>query len=173
MLHLSTKIRDTFGKKVKDLREEGIIPGILYGPEIKEFLMIEVDQKNFEKVYKESGESSLISLGVLDEKSENKAIKEFLVLIHSIERDPLTDNLIHIDFYQPIMGQEIEVMVPLVFEGEAPAVKELGGTLVKNMSELEIKSIPQSLPREIKVPVDVLKTFEDRILVYLRFAQAR
>ena len=88
-----------------------------------------------------------------------------MVLIHNTEKDPLTGDLIHIDFYQPRMGEEIEVKVPLVFEGEALAVKELGGTLVKNISEIEVKALPVKLPKEIIVQVEDLKTFEDRILI--------
>jgi len=52
-----------------------------------------------------------------------------------------------------------------VFEGEAPAVKELGGTLVREISEIEVKALPQNLPHEIKVNVEGLKTFEHEVLV--------
>ncbi|GAI38315.1 unnamed protein product, partial [marine sediment metagenome] len=58
-----------------------------------------------------------------------------------------------------------EVAVPIVFEGEAPAVKELDGTLVKEIQEVEIKALPQNLPHEIKVSIENLKTFEDEILI--------
>ena len=69
------------------------------------------------------------------------------------------------DFYQPRLDEEISAEVPLVFIGEAPAVKDLGGTLVKNIHELEVKALPQNLPHEIKVNLDMLKTFDDDILV--------
>jgi len=163
MLTLSVKIRKTFGKKVRDLREDGLIPAILYGPDIKDFMLLETNYKEFSKIYKEAGESSLVSLDVR-ENDKDKATN-FLVLVHSIERDPLTDDLIHIDFYQPRMGEEIEVEVPIIFEGEAPAVKELGGTLVKNIAQIEVKALPTKLPKEIILQVDILKTFDDRILV--------
>jgi large subunit ribosomal protein L25 len=55
--------------------------------------------------------------------------------------------------------------VPLVFEGEPPAVKELGGTLVKNILEVDVKALPEKLPHEIKVNVEKLKTFEDAVLI--------
>jgi large subunit ribosomal protein L25 len=63
------------------------------------------------------------------------------------------------------LTEEVEVKVPLVFEGTSLAVKDLGGTLVKNISELEVKALPQNLPHEIKVSIDRLNTFEDHILV--------
>ncbi len=156
MLTLEAKIREKTGKEVKSLRKKGILPAVLYGPKIKN-LNIELDLEEFENIFKEAGESSLISLEVNKDK--------FLVLIHETKKDPLTEKIIHADFYQPILTEEIEAAVPILFEGEAPAVKELNGTLVKEIQEVEVKALPQNLPREIKVNVDGLKTFEDEILI--------
>ncbi|HUW71798.1 MAG TPA: 50S ribosomal protein L25 [Candidatus Humimicrobiaceae bacterium] len=157
MLTLSAKIRKELGKKTKTLRKKGILPAVLYGPEIKSALPLELDYKSFEKVYSTAGESSLISLEVNG--------KKFLVLIHDLKRDPLEEKLIHVDFYQPRLGEEVEVAVPIVFEGEAIAMKDLGGTLIKNISELEVKALPQNLPHEIKADIGSLKTFEDHVLI--------
>jgi len=172
MLSLSAKIRKDLGKKVKVLRQKGILPGVLYGPKI-ETRPLEIDLKEFEKIYKEAGESSLISLEVDEAKTSSSPFanarevdkKKFLVLIHEVKLDSLTEKPTHVDFYQPRLEEEAEAMVPLVFEGEAPAVKDLGGTLVKNISEVEVKALPQNLPHEIKVNIDRLKTFEDSILI--------
>jgi len=157
MLTLAAKIRQDFGKKVKSLRKKGILPGVLYGPKLKNAQPLELNEKQFEKVYKEAGESSLISLEVEG--------KRFPVLIHEIQLAPLTGKPIHVDFYQPALEEEVTVEVPLVFEGTSPAVKDLGGTLVKNISELKIKAKPQNLPHEIKVNIESLKTFEDNIKI--------
>lgn len=159
MLNLSAKIRKATGKKSKKLRDKGIIPAVLYGPKIKEGPVLELDYKNFEKIYKEAGTSSLITLEVPEEK------KKFLVLVHDIQSDPLTGKISHVDFYQPSLEQEVEVTISLVFDGTPPAVKELGGTLVKNFSEVKIKARPQNLPHEIKINIETLKTFQDHILV--------
>lgn len=156
MLTLSAKIRKELGKKVKTLRKGGVLPAVLYGPKIKN-LNLEIDLKEFEKLCSEAGESSLFSLNVEG--------KNFPVLIHNIQFNPLTEKPIHIDFYQPSLKEEIEAKIPLVFEGTAPAVKDLGGTFVKNISELEVKAIPTELPREIKVDISKLRTFEDNILL--------
>ncbi len=157
MLTLSAKIRKELGKKVKVLREKGILPGVLYGPKMKTATSIEINLKEFEKIYKDAGESSLISLEV-----DNK---KFLVLIHEMARDPLTNKFLHVDFYQPSLEKEVAVTLPLVFEGEALAVKDSGGTLVKNISEIEVKALPQNLPHEIKVNIENLKTFADNIKI--------
>jgi len=163
MLILQAKKREIKGKKVKKLRQRGILPAVLYGPEIKNFA-IELDLKEFESIYKEAGESSLISLQV-DPSVNSGQVKKFSVLIHEVKKDPLTGKPIHADFYQPILTEEVEATVSIVFEGEAPAVKELGGTLVREISEIQVKALPQNLPHQIKVNIDGLKTFDDEILV--------
>jgi large subunit ribosomal protein L25 len=160
-LKISAKIRKEKGKKLKTLRKRGVLPAVLYGPKIKN-LDLEIEAKEFEKILEKAGESSLISLELKDEKLKDK---EFLVLIHDVQRDPLTQKPIHVDFYQPILKEKIEAKIPIIFEGEAPAVKEFGGTLVKNISEIEVRATPQNLPREIKVNISNLKKFEDAILV--------
>jgi len=87
------------------------------------------------------------------------------VLIHDIQRDSVSDKFIHIDFYQASLKQEVEVVIPLVFKGVAPVIKELGGTLVKEIQEIKIKALPQNLPHDIKIDVTSLKTFEDEIFI--------
>jgi len=158
MLTLTAKIRKIKGKKVKTLRKKGVLPVVLYGPEIKNE-NLEVNLKDFEKIFNEAGQSSMISLETEGKKEKN------LILIHEVKLDPLTSQPTHADFYQPILTEEIEVKIPLIIEGEAPAVKNLGGTLVKNIAEIEVKALPQHLPKEISVNVEKLATFEDKILI--------
>ena len=158
MLSLSAKIRKTLGKSVKVLRKKGLVPAVLYGPKT-ENLALEVDLKEFEKIHKTAGESSLISLQLPEKKLKVS------VLIYNVQLNPLTQKPLHIDFLQPSLEEEIEVSVPLVFKGESKALKDLEGTLVKNISEIMVKALPQNLPHEIKVDIGSLETFEDEILV--------
>ena len=158
MVSLSAKIRKETGKKTSVLKNSGRIPAVVYGHKIKNVLL-DVDYKEFQKVLREAGESSLIELNVEGEKEKK------IVLIHDFQKDPVTDKFIHIDFFETSAKEEVEVKVPLVFEGISLAVKDLGGTLVKYISELEVKALPQNLVHEIKVSIDGLNTFEDHILV--------
>lgn len=158
MVPLSVKIRKDFGRKTKSIKKRGKIPAVVYGPKMKN-VSLEVDEKEFKKVFQEAGESSLIELSLENDK------KQHPVLVHDIQKDPVSDKIIHIDFYQPDLTKEVEVKIPLVFEGTASAEKDLGGTLIKNMLEIEVKALPQNLPHDIKVNIDALKTFEDHILV--------
>lgn len=158
MISLSAKIRKELGRRTNTLRDSGRIPAVVYGHEIKN-LSLDIDYLEFKKVLKEAGGSSLIELTVEGEKEKR------LVLVHDLQKDPVTDNFIHIDFFETSAKEEVEVKVPLVFEGTSLAVKDLGGTLVKNISELEVKALPQNLPHEIKVSIDGLNNFGDHVLI--------
>src|SRR3989338_4435 len=102
-------------EKAEALRKGGFLPAILYGPKLTN-QQLAVDAKNFRKVYEESGESTLISLDLEGDKH--------IVLIHDVQLNPISGDFTHVDFYQPRLDEEIEIAVPLVFEGEAPAVLE-------------------------------------------------
>jgi len=107
---------------------------------------------------KKSGESTIIELDLGEGKARN-------VIIYETQKDPISGDYIHVDFFQVRMDEEIEKEVELVFVGEAPAVKELGGSLVRSVDEVSVKCLPADLPSEIRVDISVLKTFEDRICI--------
>ncbi len=153
MLSLKADTRKEKGKKA---RSQGAVLAVLYGPKAKP-LSLSVDKKEFEKVLSSAGESSLITLELGLDKTP--------VLIREVQRHPLSGDAMHADFYQPRLDQKIKIMVPLVLQGEAPAVKELEGTLIQNIHEVEVQALPQDLPHEIEVSVAKLATFEDYILV--------
>jgi large subunit ribosomal protein L25 len=154
MIEINAKIRKTLGKKVKTLRKEGIIPAVLYGTKVKS-TPLEIDYNEFEKVYKEAGESTIVKLKV--EKADKN------VLIYDVSKDPVTDKFTHIDFYAVRMDKLITTEVPLVFEGESLVVETEDGVLVKNITEVEVEALPTDLPREIKVDISTLRTFDDLI----------
>ncbi len=153
MLTLKAKTRSVYGRKTESLRSEGKLPAVLYGPGLKKNLDLEIDTKEFIKVFQETGRTSFLRLEV-----ENS---NFLVLVNNIQKDPLTLSLSHIDFYQPAATKEIKVKVPLVFIGEAGA----GGTLVKNIQEIQVQALPQNLPHQIKVNLTALDELEKSIFV--------
>ncbi|MFA5072257.1 MAG: 50S ribosomal protein L25, partial [Candidatus Pacearchaeota archaeon] len=110
---------------------------------------------SFEKVFKDVGET-LIDLEVDG--------KKYSALIYDTQVNPLTQELIHVDFYQPNLKEEVETEVPIELVGEAPALK-LGGTLIMNMKEISVSALPKDLPSKIIIDVSVLNTFEDAITV--------
>ena len=151
---LDAKIRKDAPKK-ESLKNE--IPGILYGREV-ENVMVWLDRKKFTNLHEETGESTVFKLA-LDGKDERN------VLIKEVQKDVLTGEPCHVDFYQVRMDEEIEAEVELVFKGESAAVKELGGILVKNMDAIDVKCLPGDLPPEIEVDITPIKTFDDYIYV--------
>lgn len=153
---LKAKIREKFGRKTKSLRKKGVLPAILYGTEIDN-IPIEVDEKEFEKVYQEAGGSSLIPLQVDG--------KKYQVLIHDFNKDPLRGKLLHVDFYCPSTKKEVTAEVSLVFEGEEEFQKKLSGNLIKEIQEVFVKGLPQDLPKEIKVNLATLGNIGDKILI--------
>ena len=154
MRELKANKREELGKKTNALRRAGFLPAVIYGEGVKSS-PLSVLYKDFEKIYKEAGESTLIGLDV-DGKPYN-------VLIHDIKRDPITGKPIHADFYSVRMDKEIKTKVPVEFFGESPAVKNDGGILVKVMQEVEVEALPQNLPHSIRIDITPLAKFEDRI----------
>jgi len=111
----------------------------------------------FMKAWKQAGESSVISL-----ETENGSVES---LIHDIDIHPVTGVPRHADFYVFEKGHKVEVEVPIEFEGISPAVKELGGVLVKVLHELKIEAMPKDLPHNLVVDIASLSSFESQILV--------
>ncbi len=138
------------------LRLEGKLPAVVYGRS-EESTPITVNRKIFEKLFREVGESTVITLKGLGVGKD--------ALIHEVTVHPVTGVAMHADFYAIQKGQTVTVSIPLEFEGVSPAVKDLGGTLVKVMHELEIECEPKDLPQCIVVDISKLKTLEDKIEV--------
>jgi len=146
--------REVVGKPVKNLRKAGKLPAVLYGFNTAN-TQIEIDLKEFISAFKSAGESTVVNL-VVDGKT-------FPVLIHEVQNHYLNDRPIHVDFYAVNMTEKVKVHVPLRFIGESAAVKALGGTLVKSLSEVEVECLPADLPNHLEVDISSLNTFEDAI----------
>ncbi len=155
-LTIAAETRTIEGRATDQLRAEGKVPGIVYGFEIDP-VNIEVDRNELDRLYNEAGESSIIDLKVGNDT--------YNVLIQDLQRDPLTDFLTHVDFRRVNMNEKVETSIPITLVGEAPAVKELGGTLIQSLDEVDVEALPAALVRELTVSVETLKTFDDTIRV--------
>ncbi len=154
---LKAKTRKVFGQKTRRKKYQGLIPAVIYGRTIQS-QNLWLKAVDFLKLLKLVGESTIIELNIDGKKGRN-------VIIYEVQKNPVKENIIHVDFFQVRMDEEIETEVELVYVGVAPAVKELGGVLVKNIDSVQVKCLPANLPSEIEVNVTGLKTFEDRICV--------
>lgn len=153
-IELQAQKRDITGRKVKQVRRAGFVPAVLYGKG-QASIALQIPVKDFDKVLKVAGESTLVYL-IADGQSYPTIIKD-------VVRNPLKDNVIHADFYKVRLDEKIKTNVPVVFIGEAPAVKELNGIFVRNVNELEVEALPQDLPSEISIDISVLKAFGEQI----------
>lgn len=140
----------------KEIDMTNSIKAVVYGPSYPSTSLI-INQKDFIKLYKEAGESSIITLKGLDNDQD--------VLIHDIQKNVRNGDIVHVDFYAIKKGQKIKVHVPLVFIGVSEAVKNHGADLVKNIFEIEIEAEAADLPHEIEVDLSILKEIDDNIKV--------
>lgn len=148
--------RTVLGRKVKSLRREGILPANVYGKKVKS-LSIQLIAKEFMTVYGRAGETSLVDLKIDGEVKP--------VLISHIQKNPVTDEIIHVDFHQVDLKEKVKAAVPLEIIGESPADKSGIGILVQQMSEIEVEALPTDLPEKIMVDVSKLENVDEAILV--------
>jgi len=151
MATLEATIREP-DKKLGGLRKSGQVPAVLYGPKI-EPRNLAVVHAALLKAFKEAGESSLITLSIDGQDT--------MVLIREIQKDPVSDHIIHADFHAVRMDEAIKIKVPIEFTGQSPAVAAGEGVLVKNLHELEVEALPMHLPYELVVDISSLQKVDD------------
>jgi large subunit ribosomal protein L25 len=156
MLTLQAEKRQIFGKKLKPKRLSGQLPAVMYGAKDKAEALF-VPTKEFKKVLTAAGESTVIALTMAEGKKE--------VLINDVVFHPVSGEPLHADFYVIDKTKTIKIKVPFRFEGVAPAVKDLGATLVKVKHELEIEALPLSIPHDIEVDISSLTALDSQVTV--------
>lgn len=154
-IKLNSEVRD-IKINPSDLRKKGLIPAVLYGKGV-ENVNLEINQREFEKVYDKAGETTIIELIFGKEKRS--------VLIHYIQYNYLKGVTDHIDFYQVNMDEKISAEIELEFIGKAPAVDSFGGVLVKVLHKVEVEALPADLPHNLQVDLSKLINFETNFMV--------
>ncbi len=154
-LTINAEKRTKIGK-LESLRKEGLVPAIYYGKK-QSSTPIQIKKADFLKIWKEAGESTVVSIKTAEEAVD--------ALIVDVDFDPVKHEPRHVDFYVFEKGHKVEVAIPLEFVGVAPAIKDLGGVLVKTLHEINIKSDPSNLPHQIEVDISSLLDFSSHILV--------
>lgn len=153
---LTAEIRDIVGRKVKNLRKTGKIPATVYGKNVKS-VSVTVAADAFEKVYKEAGETGLVELAV------GKDIRP--VLVHTLQKDPVSNHLLHVEFHQVDLKEKVHANVPLEFVGDAPAVIGKVGVLLTLIDEVEVEALPTDLPEKLDVDVSKLGEVNQEVKV--------
>ena len=148
-LNLKANNREVSGKGVRFLRRQGITPLHLFGHGV-ESLALQAETTTVEKSISQAGETRLIYLTV------DKERKARPVLVREIQRDPLSRRLIHVDFYQVKMDEKVEVEVPIILVGKAPALDVKGNVIQQELESLTVEAFPDKIPTHISVDVSSL-----------------
>lgn len=155
VLHATT--RTVTGKQVKQLRRQELIPGVLYGNDT-ENQNISMAAKEYERVFRTAGTSTLVDLAIDDKKPVK-------VLLHEPQMHPARPVTLHADFYAVKMNEKLQTEIPLHFVGEAEAVTVLDGTLNTPIDAVLVECFPDKLVPAIEVDITSLKTLDDILRV--------
>lgn len=157
-LTLTAEKRDVLGKRNRFLRRQGITPAHLFGHNI-ESQALQCDTVELKRIIAHAGATRLINLRITGEKRPKG------VFIREIQRDVISKQLLHVDFYQVKMGEKMEVEVPVILVGEAPAMKAKGRMLAHSITSLHIECLPNKVPPQIEVDISILEEIEQAIHV--------
>lgn len=157
-VELRAQKREVIGKRVKELRRQGIVPAILYGHRT-EPLPLQIEGRSLRRVLERVGSHHLIALRVENEPQPR------MTLAREVQLEPVTHTLLHVDFYEVVMTEKITTEVPLVFLGESPIVERREGVLVRGLDSVEVECLPSNLIESIEVNLEDLVEIDQAILV--------
>ena len=153
-LEFAAKRRAVIGKKVKQLRRQGLVPGIVYGPVVTGTVPVSVDRREFLKFYQTNGHSTLFVLRWEDGDQS--------VFIREVQQDPVRREPVHIDFFAPNLRLPVRAIVPISFHNPSNSID---GMLAEIRTEVEVEALPASIPHQIDIDVSELVHPGDSIRV--------
>lgn len=153
-IFLNAVPRTVKGKKVKQIRRQGWIPLVVYGPSFDPETY-QANRREFNQVLGDAGLTSLVTLQVEGQKEPYK------VLVRDIQRDVLTDELLHVDLYRVSMTQKITTEIPIEFVGTAPGAETMDIMLLTIMDTVEIECLPGDLVSSLQLDISPLETMDD------------
>ncbi len=157
-VELAAERRSLFGSKVKRLRREGWVPGVMYGHGF-ESVHLKFDKFELRDVLSQVGGSQLVNINV-----EGAEEPEF-VLLREVQRDVITNDLLHVDFYRVMMSETITTEIPLLTVGESPVAEQKEGILLHGIAEIEVECLPGDLVDALEVDLSELTEIGQAILV--------
>ena len=157
-IELDVTSREILGKKVRHLRRQGITPVHLFGHNV-ESAALQGETAQLHGVLARAGKTRIVNLRI------DKAKKPRNVLVREVQSDPITSELLHVDFYQVSATEKIKVEVPIVLVGEAPALKLKENMLVQELTTLTVECLPAKIPASVEVDISPLSEPEQMIRV--------
>ena len=146
--------RTVVGKKVKQLRRQGLVPGVVYGPVFTGTVPVSVDRREFLKFYQTNGHSTLFVLRWEDGDQS--------VFIREVQQDPVRREPIHVDFFAPNLRMPVRAIVPIAFHNPSNTID---GMLSEVRTDVEVEALPASIPHQIDIDVSELVHPGDAIRV--------
>ena len=155
-MKLTVQVRTATGKKVKNLRKEGQLPAIVYGKSLENPVLLSCVKNDFIRVYREAGFSTPIQLiGAIDQ----------LVLLQDMQLDPVSDEVLTVDFLAVNANEKVSASVPVVLIGESKVEKLNEGKIQLVKDVVEVEAFPQDLPHNIEVDLASVESVNDVIFV--------
>src|SRR5204863_1679177 len=168
MVEINVQRRDGRGKgQARKLRRTGVIPAVFYGPK-RETLAIGVGAEEFDRKLSHLEGSHLIRL--VNDGGRDADLHDKAVLLREVQRHPVTDDILHVDFFEADLTERLTVSVPLRFVGKPVGVVE-GGILQPIMREVEVECLPTEIPEFIEIDVSGLTIHEAVHVAELRLPE--
>lgn len=157
-IELAAEKRTMLGKQVKQLRREGWTPGVMYGHSF-ESMPLQFETRNLQQLLSRVGGSQLVGVKVKGQKQPNMA------LVRDVQRDPIRQTVLHVDFYHVEMTERLTTEVPLEMVGESPVVEQSEGILLQGISTIEVECLPGDLVDAIEVDLSDLAELDQALYV--------
>ncbi|MDP7578498.1 MAG: 50S ribosomal protein L25 [SAR202 cluster bacterium] len=158
MQSLRLSPREVTGKKVKQLRLNGITPVHLYGGSA-DSASLQVQESDLRRLLSNVGGNVPITVEVEGTEGEN------ICFVREVQRHPVSEQVIHVDFLRVDADQIVTAEVPIILDDDAPAVRNLGGTLAQPLQSLRVEALPLDMPASLHISVSSLEGFEDAVRV--------
>ncbi|MGB9723680.1 MAG: 50S ribosomal protein L25 [Chloroflexia bacterium] len=144
---LQAERREVTGKKVRRLRRSGWVPAVFYGPRM-EALPVQVDRRALSELYRQAEGSTLIQV-VLEGQT-------YPALIREVQRDPISQEILHLDLVRVDLERPISAQVPVILKGDSPVVEQGLAVLTHGLEEIEVRGLPAAIPAHLEVDVSVI-----------------
>jgi large subunit ribosomal protein L25 len=155
---LDAELRNITGKAVRHMRREGYVPAVVYGHRT-EPVSLQVSERALRQALRVAGTNRLITLKIPDQEIPK------MVLVRELQRDALSHAMLHVDFYEVVMTEEITAEVPIVLVGESDLVKGGGGLLFQGLDAIEVECLPGDLPQQVEIDLSALLEIDQTIIV--------
>jgi len=157
-ISLDVSSRDVLRKKVKALRRTGMTPLHLYGKGMPS-RALQANSSTVTKIVNQVGHNIPLYLKVADTKEQD------LVFVREIQHHPITNRILHVDFYRVDVSQRVKGEVPITLLGEAPAVRIYKGILMQTLHTLSVECLPMEMPERIEIDISGLEELDQGIRV--------